>query len=88
MSKLFVGNLNFQTTEDELETLFSPFGTVVEVKLTKDKITKKPRGFGFVKMQNEAAAEEALRQLNGQLFKERKLAIDWAKSESKTAERN
>ncbi|NBO23790.1 MAG: RNA-binding protein [Chlamydiae bacterium] len=83
MSKLFVGNLNFQTTEDELSALFSSFGKVVEVKLAKDKITKKARGFGFVKMQNEDSATEALKQLNGQLFKERKLAIDWAKSESK-----
>ena len=83
MSKLFVGNLNFQTTEDELSALFSPFGKVVEVKLAKDKITKKARGFGFVKMQSEESAGEALKQLNGQVFKERKLAIDWAKSETK-----
>jgi RNA recognition motif-containing protein len=84
MSKLFVGNLNFQTTEDELSALFSPFGKVVEVKLAKDKITKKARGFGFVKMQSEESAGEALKQLNGQVFKERKLAIDWAKSETKS----
>lgn len=84
MSKLFVGNLNFQTTEDELSALFSTYGKVVEVKLAKDKITKKARGFGFVKMQNEESAGEALKQLNGQLFKERKLAIDWAKSEAKS----
>ena len=83
MSKLFVGNLNFQTTEDELSTLFAQYGKVVEVKLAKDKITKKARGFGFVKMQTEESAGEALKQLNGQVFKERKLAIDWAKSESK-----
>ncbi len=83
MSKLFVGNLNFQTTEEELSTLFGQYGDVVEVKLAKDKITKKPRGFGFVSMGDKESAEEALTQLNGQLFKERKLAIDWAKSEVK-----
>lgn len=83
MGKLFVGNLNFQTTEDELAELFAQFGKVIEVKLAKDKITKKARGFGFVKMQSEESAGEALSELNGQLFKERKLAIDWAKSEAK-----
>jgi RNA recognition motif-containing protein len=83
MSKLFVGNLNFQTTEDELVTLFSAFGAVVEVKLAIDKATKRARGFGFVKMQNEESARKALQELNGQSFKDRKLAIDWAKSESK-----
>jgi cold-inducible RNA-binding protein len=84
MSKLFVGNLNFQTTEEELSSLFSQFGPVVEVKLAKDKITKKARGFGFVKMQSEEAAGNALRELNGQVFRERKLAIDWAKSEARS----
>lgn len=84
MSKLFVGNLNFQTTEEELSTLFSQFGQVVEVKLAKDKITKKARGFGFVKMQSEESAGEALKELNGQVFKDRKLAIDWAKSEARS----
>jgi cold-inducible RNA-binding protein len=84
MSKLFVGNLNFQTTEEELSTLFSQFGQVVEVKLAKDKITKKARGFGFVKMQSEESAGEALRALNGKEFRDRKLAIDWAKSEARS----
>lgn len=84
MSKLFVGNLNFQTTEDELVTLFSQFGEVLEVKLAIDKVTKKKRGFGFVKMKTENSAGEALKELNGQVFKERKLAIDWAKSEGRS----
>jgi RNA recognition motif-containing protein len=84
MSKLFVGNLNFQTTEQELSELFGQFGPVVEVKLAKDKITKKARGFGFVKMQSEESAGQALKELNGQVFKDRKLAIDWAKSESRS----
>ncbi len=84
MSKLFVGNLNFQTTEEELAALFAQYGQVVEVKLAVDKITKKKRGFGFVKMKSEESAGEALKQLNGQLFKDRKLAIDWAKSEARS----
>jgi RNA recognition motif-containing protein len=57
--KLYVGNLSFQTTEGALEELFAQFGTVTEAMLVMDKMTQRPRGFGFVTM--PVRAEEAQR---------------------------
>lgn len=65
MKNIFVGNLNFRTTEDEIRTLFAAYGNVDRVSLITDRDTGQPRGFGFVEMSNDAEAERAIAELNG-----------------------
>ena len=65
MTKLFVGNLNFRTTQDELFDLFTQFGTVDSVAIINDRETGQPRGFAFVEMADAGEAEAAIQALNG-----------------------
>jgi RNA recognition motif-containing protein len=66
MSKnLFVGNLSFRVTEDELQTLFSNYGQVSSVRIVKDRDSGLSRGFGFVEMPDSTEATTAIEQLNG-----------------------
>ena len=60
-SKLYVGNLSYSTTEDELRTLFLQAGTVTSVALIKDRDSGRPKGFAFVEMSNQAEAQKAIR---------------------------
>lgn len=78
MTSIYVGNLPFQCSEEEIRELFEPFGTVNSVKLVSDRETGKPRGFGFVEMDSEEAAA-AIEQLNGTNFKDRPLRINEAR---------
>jgi RNA recognition motif-containing protein len=77
MTKLYVGNLSFDTTEDSLRTLFAQHGTVESAKLISDRDTGRPRGFGFVEMAN-ADASRAMQALNGQEFEGRALKVNEA----------
>ena len=61
MKNIYVGNLNYQTTEEELRKLFEFYGTVDRVSVPLDSVTGKSRGFAFVEMQDEVAAGEAIR---------------------------
>ena len=63
--KLYVGNLSYATTEDELRTLFSEVGTVASVAMITDRATGQPKGFSFVEMETEAAAQQAIQKLDG-----------------------
>jgi RNA recognition motif-containing protein len=63
--KLYVGNLSFSTTEDELRTLFAGAGTVVSAELVKDRFTGSSKGFAFVQMSSQAEAEKAITMFNG-----------------------
>jgi len=65
MTKLFVGNLSFRTTQEELHDVFAPFGTVESVSIINDRETGQPRGFAFVEMANAGEAEQAIAALNG-----------------------
>lgn len=65
MTKLFVGNLSFRTTQDELASSFGSFGAVESVSIINDRDTGQPRGFAFVEMTNASEAESAIRSLNG-----------------------
>jgi RNA recognition motif-containing protein len=62
---IFVGNLSFETTDDDLRTEFSAFGELSSVTVLKDKFTNKSRGFGFVEMPNQEEAKKAVEALNG-----------------------
>ena len=62
---IYVGNLSYQTTEDELRDLFAEFGDVVSAKLIADKFTGQSKGFGFVEMSNNSEAQKAMDELNG-----------------------
>ena len=77
MTKLYVGNLSFDTTEDSLRALFAQHGTVESAKLISDRETGRPRGFGFVEMSNAEAAK-AMQALNGMEFGGRALRVNEA----------
>ena len=64
-SKLFVGNLSFNSTENELQDFFAAHGNVTETNLMMDRATGRPRGFGFVTMESSTRRERRLRALNG-----------------------
>jgi RNA recognition motif-containing protein len=75
---IYVGNLPFQSTEDEVRAAFSEFGDVVSVKLINDRETGRPRGFGFVEIEDDAA-EEAIQALDGSTFGGRTLKVNEAR---------
>ena len=78
-TKLYVGNLSFNTTENELQELFSQAGTVQEVTLMQDKFTGKSRGFAFITMGSEEDAQNAISKLNGQTVEGRALTVNEAR---------
>jgi cold-inducible RNA-binding protein len=78
-TKLYVGNLSFNTTENELQELFAQAGTVQEVTLMQDKFTGKSRGFAFVTMSSEEDAQNAISKLNGQTVEGRALTVNEAR---------
>ncbi len=78
-NKLFVGNLSFKVTETELQEAFEQSGEVVEVSIPTDKYTGKKRGFGFVQMATEEAAEAAINALNGRALAGREMSVNLAR---------
>ena len=78
-SKLYVGNLPYSTTEDELRNLFSQAGTVASVALIKDRDTGQSKGFAFVEMSNQAEAEKAISMFNGRDMGQREMKVSIAR---------
>jgi cold-inducible RNA-binding protein len=76
---VFVGNVSYDATENELQDLFSQHGAVTDVNLMVDRVTKKPRGFAFVTMESKEAADAAIRALNGADLHGRKLTVNEAR---------
>ncbi len=76
---IYVGNLNYKATEEQLKEVFSTFGEVVSSKIIVDKATKRSKGFGFVEMTDNAAAQNAIDQLAGSEFLGRKLVVSQAR---------
>ncbi len=76
---LYVGNLSYDATENDLEDLFSQYGGVTEVNLMVDRVTQKPRGFAFVTLATKEAADAAIAALNGKDFRGRQLKINEAR---------
>ena len=78
-NKLFVGNLSFNTTENDLQDAFAAFGTVTETNLMMDRMTNRPRGFGFVTMSSADEAQKAIDGLNGKELDGRALTVNIAR---------
>ena len=77
--KIYVGNLNFRSTEEEIQALFASYGQVEDVTLITDKETGRPRGFGFVIMTEDDAGRRAIDELNGKEFDGRALTVNEAR---------
>jgi cold-inducible RNA-binding protein len=78
-NKLFVGNLSFNTTENDLQDMFAAHGTVVEANLMVDRVSGRPRGFGFVTMGSPEEAQKAIEALNGSSVDGRNLTVNVAR---------
>ena len=78
-SKLYVGNLPYSTTEDELRNMFSQAGTVASVAVIKDRDTGQSKGFAFVEMSNQVEAEKAISMFNGRSMGQREMKVSLAR---------
>jgi RNA recognition motif-containing protein len=83
--KLFVGGLNYNTTTEELRDLFAQAGTVVSADIAVDRFSGRSRGFGFVEMESEQDAQQAIEQLNGRDFAGRRLSVEVSRPKAATA---
>jgi cold-inducible RNA-binding protein len=78
-TKLYVGNLSYDTSEESLRTHFAQAGTVTSVTLIKDRATGRSKGFAFVEMSSQSEAEEAIKTLNGTRLDNREIKVDKAR---------
>jgi len=76
---IYVGNLSFRATDDSLRELFAQFGEVTSAKIMMDKMSGRSKGFGFVDMPDDAAANAAIAELNDKEFMERNLKVNEAR---------
>ena len=81
---IYVGNLSYNTNEDTLRTLFAEHGEVESVRVITDRYTGRSKGFAFVEMTSEEAAQEAISALNGQQVDDREIKVDKAKPKRDT----
>jgi len=75
MMNIFVGNLSSHTTDRELQQLFEPFGKVTSARMVKDKFTHRPRGFGFVNMEERTPGEKAVEELNKKMVHRQSIVV-------------
>ena len=80
--KIYVGNLSYEVTEEELRQEFTAFGEVTSVSIIRDKYSGRPKGFGFVEMASESEGQAAIAGLNGKTLKDRTLNVDAARPRS------
>ena len=76
---IYVGNLNYNLSEEDLEKVFGEYGEVTSVKIIRDKYTDQSKGFGFIEMADDAAAQKAIDELNGSDVKGRELRVNQAR---------
>jgi RNA recognition motif-containing protein len=86
--KLFVGNLSFDTTENDLEDLFEQYGSVTEISLVNDRMTGRSRGFAFVTLSNVAEGHAAITALEGKEFRGRNLTVNEARPKGDRPDRS
>ncbi len=84
-NKLFVGNLSFNTTENDLQDAFAAHGTVLETNLMQDRSTGRSRGFGFVTMSNSEEAQKAIAAMSGATLDGRSLTVNLARPREERA---
>lgn len=87
-TKLFVGNLSYNVSENDLQDLFSSYGTVKEVNLMLDRMSGRSRGFAFVTMDSKEAADAAAQALNGKNWEGRNLSVNEARPREERPERS
>ena len=85
---IYVSNLSFHTTDDDLRVLFEKFGTVSSAKVITDRESGRSRGFGFVEMETEEIAKEAMNKLDGSQLNGRAIAVKEAKPQEDRNQRN
>lgn len=85
--KLYIGNLSYSTTEEEIVELMAPFGTADSIQLIKDRHTGQSKGFGFIEMSDNSEADAAIKGLNETNFKGRKLKLNQAQPRDKNRNR-
>ena len=85
--KLYVGNLSYSTTEESLNGLFAQFGEVVSAVVIKDRATGRSKGFGFVELADEAAADKAIEEWNGKEFEGRRIRVNVAEERAPRRDR-
>ena len=85
---IYAGNLSYNMTDDDLNTLFSAFGTVAESRIVIDRDTDRSKGFGFVEMPNQAEGDEAISQLDGKEIDGRVIKVNVAKPKADKPRRN
>ena len=78
-TKLYVGNMSYDTTEEQIRTLFAQAGEIAEIAFITDRDTGRPKGFGFVTMKTEEASKEAIKRFNGFTIDNRALTVNEAK---------
>jgi cold-inducible RNA-binding protein len=83
MRKLYVGNIPYNATEEDLRALFSEHGEIESLKIMKDQFTDRSKGFGFIEMANEEDAKRAIATLNGKDFKGKSLTVAEARPQQK-----
>ncbi|MBV8709818.1 MAG: RNA-binding protein, partial [Acidobacteriaceae bacterium] len=79
MTNIFVGNLSYQTTQEDLQAAFEAYGAVERVNIVTDRATGQPRGFAFVEMSDSQAAQNAISQLNGAELRGRAMNVNEAR---------
>jgi RNA recognition motif-containing protein len=79
MTKLYIGNLPYQTTEDDLKTVFADYGTVLSATLITDRDSGRSKGFGFVELEDDAKAQEAITALDKSAYGERTIFVSVAR---------
>ena len=84
---IYVGNLSYSVTEDELRNAFATFGAVSEVSIVKDKFSGQSKGFGFVEMPDNSAADAAIKGLNGTDLKGRSIKVNQARPREERPQR-
>jgi RNA recognition motif-containing protein len=80
---IYVGNLAYNVTEDDLQSIFSEYGEVTSVNIIKERFSGQSKGFGFVEMPNNSEADKAIKALNGSKVREQSIKISQAKPPSK-----
>ena len=84
---MYIGNLAYDVTENDLRNAFSEFGEVSSVKIIIDKFSGRPKGFGFVEMPDNSEADQAIKALNGKVLNGRSIKVNQARPQGKRPQR-